>query len=844
MPEQTCQRSTLDEIQLATRNFDDALVIGCGGFGKVYKCLWKIGSAHQVAVKRLHSMSNQGAHEFEAEVKILSKLRHGNLVSLIGYCNEGKDMCLVYEFMPNGTLEDHLHKDDTELSWPERLKICIGAARGLDYLHTGTSTQHGVIHRDVKSPNILLDENFAAKISDFGLAKVCPINQTRTFVSTGVKGTFGYMDPYYFNSGKLTRKSDVYAFGVVLFEVLCGKQAVDPSLDEDQWSLAAWAQDQIKEGKLLYPCLRFHSSCSDANLVVPLLAIFQQIIDPRLMVQPSKKCLKEFTSVACRCLHEQPKQRPTMAEVVVKLDSILLQERESAEAGVDEGIFISRLKKATNYFSEKDYSTTVGGTIYKGWVDKRTYAPTESGIGLRMYVTKRLTEMSECMLINLVTLDVQLNLKAEEYNHLNLVKLLGYCLNEKELYCVYEHIPDPSLDKLLFGEPSGTSLSLLARLKIAVGVAHGLSFAHQRRHLAYTQFKTNCILVDMDYNARLWDFEVKNSFLAHDSYSFRKNAPYAAPKWFRYQADAIFDGLFFVSPYCNHEEDLGKIIDPPLQHDSFQTGMKVYDDNRTEGKQKLVKWDIPLLTDEEDLGKIIDPQLQHDSFLPKGAYKLASLVSKFLHPSQEKRPPMEEIYQTTEKGVGKEGFGCALNKSKGSHLGLRHCAANRKRKKRKGPFVWTKSKSRVVIEVGQTKAIDGQVCRHFSLAEIKSATRNFNKKLVIGRGGFGDVYKAKIKNGSIDASVAMKRLHLGSSQGAPEFWAEVEMLSKLRHCNLVSLIGYCHDELEMVLVYEYMQHGTLEDQLRRADKLSWLQRLRICIEAARGLDYLHTGTGT
>ncbi|GKB89723.1 kinase RLK-Pelle-CrRLK1L-1 family protein [Tanacetum coccineum] len=170
-------------------------------------------------------MSNQGAHEFEAEVKILSKLRHGNLVSLIGYCNEGKDMCLVYEFMPNGTLEDHLHKGDTrtELSWPQRLKICIGAVRGLDYLHTGTSTQHGVIHRDVKSSNILLDANFAAKISDFGLAKVGPINQTQTYVSTRVKGTFGYMDPYYFNSGKLTRKSNVYAFGVVLFEVLCGK---------------------------------------------------------------------------------------------------------------------------------------------------------------------------------------------------------------------------------------------------------------------------------------------------------------------------------------------------------------------------------------------------------------------------------------------------------------------------------------------------------------------------------------------------------------------------------------------------------------------------------------------
>ncbi|GKB89722.1 kinase RLK-Pelle-CrRLK1L-1 family protein, partial [Tanacetum coccineum] len=386
-----------------------------------------------------------------------------------------------------------------------------------------------------------------------------------------------------------------------------------------------------------------------------------------------------------------------MAEVVVKLDSILLQERESAEAGVDEGIFISRvryiwsriagrrltqaverketkglrpftfaeleratnyfsekdhsttvggtiykgwvelkglrpftfaeLERATNYFSEKDHSTTVGGTIYKGWVDKRTYAPTESGIGLRMY----------------------LNLKAEEYNHPNLVKLLGYCLNEKELLCVYEHIPDPSLDKLLFGDPSGTSLSFLARLKIAVGVAHGLSFAHQRRHVAYTQFKTNCILVDMDYNARLWDFEVENSFLDHGSYSFKKDAPYAAPEWFRYQADVIFDGIL-GSTYCYHSGVKSEVYAFGVVLLELLTGMKAYDDKRPEGKTNLVKWSIPLLTDKEDFGNIIDPQLQHESFLPKGAYKLASLVSNCLHPSQEKRLSMEEIYQDPEDG--------------------------------------------------------------------------------------------------------------------------------------------------------------------------------------------------
>ncbi|XP_071740562.1 probable serine/threonine-protein kinase PBL28 [Rutidosis leptorrhynchoides] len=302
-----------------------------GGFGNVYKCTQRIGLVNEVALKRLQITSDQGVREFEAEIEVLSKLRHANLMSLIGYCGEGNEMVLAYEFMPNGNLQDHLHKKGTDLSWLQRLKICIGAARGLDYLHTGPSTQHGIIHRDVKTSNILLDAKFDAKISDFGLARFGPINQTQTFVSTVVKGTFGYMDPSYFFSGKLTRKSDVYAFGVVLFEVLAGRQAVDPSIDQEQWSLAVWVQDQIKDGKL------------------------NQIIDPRLIGQISKKSLKEFANIAAQCFHNQPKQCPTMAEIVVKLDSILLQERNTTSSVGDEVNFIDRLR---NFFISKAVLTT------------------------------------------------------------------------------------------------------------------------------------------------------------------------------------------------------------------------------------------------------------------------------------------------------------------------------------------------------------------------------------------------------------------------------------------------------------------------------------------------------
>ncbi|XP_020574174.1 probable serine/threonine-protein kinase PBL21 [Phalaenopsis equestris] len=297
---------TFKDLATATQSFKQSNLLGEGGFGKVYS--GRLESGQIVAIKRLNLEGLQGAKEFLTEVLILSTLQHSNLVNLVGYCTEGDQRLLVYEFMPKGSLEDHLFCRPAValLDWNTRIKIALGSAHGLAYLHDVANPP--VIYRDMKAANVLLDDDFNPKLSDFGLAKIGPVGDN-THVSTRVMGTYGYCAPDYAMSGKLTMKSDIYSFGVLVLELITGRKAFDSSKTAAEQNLVTWASPFLNDRRR-----------------------FRKLADPSLQGCYPGKPFHQLVVIASMCLQEQPHFRPIIGDVVVAINYVASQPY-SPEAG-------------------------------------------------------------------------------------------------------------------------------------------------------------------------------------------------------------------------------------------------------------------------------------------------------------------------------------------------------------------------------------------------------------------------------------------------------------------------------------------------------------------------------
>ncbi|OMO74671.1 hypothetical protein COLO4_26544 [Corchorus olitorius] len=337
---------TLRELEESTNGFAAENVIGEGGYGIVYSGVFEDNT--RVAVKNLLNNRGQAEKEFKVEVEAIGRVRHKNLVRLLGYCAEGAHRMLVYEYVDNGNLEQWLHGDVgpcSPLTWEIRMNIVLGTAKGLTYLHEGLEPK--VVHRDIKSSNILLDKQWNPKVSDFGLAKL--LGSERSYVTTRVMGTFGYVAPEYASTGMLNERSDVYSFGILLMEIISGRNPVDYSRPQGEVNLVEWLKTMV----------------TNRNA--------EGVLDPRLPEKPSSRALKRALLVALRCVDPNAQKRPKMGHVIHMLEADEFPFRDDRRTGRENMRAVRDGVK--DRITEKRVNESGDSSGYESVADRRQQTP-------------------------------------------------------------------------------------------------------------------------------------------------------------------------------------------------------------------------------------------------------------------------------------------------------------------------------------------------------------------------------------------------------------------------------------------------------------------------------------
>ncbi|XP_023761496.1 uncharacterized protein LOC111909939 [Lactuca sativa] len=846
-------RIPLKQIADATNDFSSVNLIRRGGFGEEYKGqLLLSGQLINIVARRLDRQCGHGNKEFWMEVLMLSTLKHENLVSIIGFCDENEEKIVINKHDANGSLDQYL-RDPATLTWTRRLEICVGMARALSYIHYDKRRNFSVVHRNIKSSKILLDDNWKPKLSGFELSMKTTATRRHRLLLGGLCGTRGYIDPIYEKTGGVTHKSDVYSLGVVLFEVMCGRTAfINPKgfsaqlakhdLEQESTDMVGKGdqglpdlvkkmddgssptpanQDSTKglldvvenldEGLLPQLANQVSTETSTYELSVPPLRWSLVSNLPELMEAPSLSDIRDHVHSSTYMFSE-----PGDGEAPGSSD---LGQRERSDIGTLEGtstnqlkgkflkhleIPLSEIKSATKNFHK---TCLIGagayGEVYKAELDhfdNKNVLPLEdknisdlpkkhNTVAIKRIKIREDNQGQEGFLGEIEMLT--------SCKHPNIVSLLGFCEEGGHMILVYEHAFNGSLDDYLGSEGSLTNLTWVQRIKICIDIARGLNYLHTKiegeQRIIHRDIKSGNILLGENWEAKIADFGL--SKFHHDDQQvnktlFTKNLAgtelYLDPEYvntgrLKNESDIYSFGVVLF------EMMAGKFANDPIFTSENSNGIAHVARRRFKEGRNSIK-------------KMVDPRLMEETYeniftLNKGPdqdslYAFSKIAYQCLAETQAERPTAEVIVKKLEE---------ALSFQENIKDNLR-----------------------------------------ISLEDIILATDNFSDSNVIGRGGFGRIYKAEVTHANGRHTIAAKRLDPTGGQGETEFMAELEILLEYKHENVIGLIGYCKDHVEQIICTEYASKGSLDVHLKDND-LTWMKRLEISIDIARGLDFLHGG---
>ncbi|XP_047306506.1 wall-associated receptor kinase 5-like [Impatiens glandulifera] len=860
-----------DELKKATSNYHESRILGQGGQGTVYKGV--LTNDTIVAIKKSKQVDKTQIDQFINEVIIITQINHRNVVKLIGCCLETEVPMLVYEYVSNGTLYDHIQQGDHKrplLSWTNRLRIATETAGALSYLHGAASIP--IIHRDIKSTNILLDENYTAKVSDFGASRLIPMNQTQ--LTTLVQGTLGYLDPEYFHSSQLTEKSDVYSFGVLLIELMTSKKALDYERPEKERNLANYFIASFKE------------DC------------WHEIVDQKMIEESSEyNQLYEVAKLAIQCLKLQGDERPTMKEVAMELEGLRIIHNHSwswrnhhhndhYNPEEVEGLLVHEVPDHNSYEESTIYSANYD-TMRNHAItplEVPIIAQTQPGCLDRcgdISIPYPFGVREGCFLDSafLVTCNETTNklflgsIEIVDISIFGELRVLSWIGSD----CYKNNISDGWIRPWL---TAGTSfyVSSLKNKFVALGCDTNAVITGTQGQRYTTGCMSLCNSMDEITNGtclgigcceasipkRVQSFEIQVT--SYDNHSFVESFNPCSYGFVAEQGTYTFSTEDLGNSFLLINDTSRMVLEWSVGNTTCEqaktapllstyackdnTNCHNFDNgigyqcncsNGYQGNPYLGCTDI-------DECEVLRPCNMTCTNSP-GSYKCSCPPGyegdgeTHLGSSGCRRIPKKKI---PWNNIVLDNAGVSISIS-GLLLGASWIYwAFRKRKiiKLKEKFFEQNGGIMLRQQLFKPEGEAQNTTRHssniFGEEELKKATSNYHESRVLGQGGQGTVYKGVLTN---DTIVAIKKSKQVDKTQIEQFINEVIIITQINHRNVVKLIGCCLETEVPMLVYEYVSNGTLYDHIQQGDHkrplLSWTNRLRIATETAGALSYLH-----